>query len=145
MLHWQRWEISCENMKFESFYHERLTEGGAVRVTQASWPCPTGTCLRERKFLTPVIESWEYKWRFSMKDQHIYLFLWKVTDVWPAYHFYAGKSPGRETSQNNELPLGFQLTAVSCMIFVFCSALGPRRRRKDLCPFSTCHGWNQQK
>ena len=62
-------------------------------VTEASWLCPIGTCLRERKFLTPVIENWVYKWQFSMKDQYIHLFLWKVTGVWPAYHLNAGKGP----------------------------------------------------
>ena len=88
-------------------------------VVEASWPCPIGTCLRERKFLTQVIENWVYKWPFSMKDQYIHLFLWKVRDVWPAYHLNAGKGPREETSENNELLFGFQLSASSCVILGF--------------------------
>ena len=51
-----------------------------------------------------------------MKDQYIHLFFWEVTDVWPAYHLKAGKEPREETSENNELLFGFQLSASSYVI-----------------------------
>jgi hypothetical protein len=35
----------------------------------------------------------------------------KVTDIWPAYHLKADKGPREETSENNGLLFGFQLSA----------------------------------
>jgi len=54
-----------------------------------------------------------------MEDQYIHLFLCKVTDIWPAYHLNAGKGPREETSENNELLFGFQLSASSYVILGF--------------------------
>ena len=39
--------------------------------------------------------------------------------TWRGYHLNAGKGPREETLKNNELPLGFQLSASSYVILGF--------------------------